>query len=102
MLTCNRLKHSTIGSRHIWIGIIPRRHGNDEIDDLLREVSPPVVSLVRDLAQAYNLKSSLKVIRFLVTEEVADDQDGQDEQSDHKDLEVQVHRLSHGPADDDD
>lgn len=52
--------------------------------------------------QTYDEQRSFQVIRLAITEEIAYDQDGQNEQSDHEDLKVEVHGFVEDPANDDD
>ena len=72
-----------ITSRDLWVRIEPRRNRNNDID--------------------HDQQRALQVITLPVTQELPDDQNGQNEQSDHEDLKVEVHiRLAEGPADEHD
>ena len=48
-----------------------------------------------------NAKRSFEVIRLLVFQEVAHDDDGQDEDDNVEDLEIEIHGFAQAPADDD-
>lgn len=50
----------------------------------------------------YYKKGSLEVVGLAVAQEVANHNNGENEQNDHEDLKVEIHILTHGPAHNDD
>lgn len=47
----------------------------------------------------YHQKRSFKPVRLSIPKEVAHHEDGKHKQDDHKDLKIEVHRLTYGPSD---
>lgn len=66
----------------VRIRVVERGDGDDHVDQ--------------------DAESTLEVVRFLVPEEVAHDDDGEDEDDDVEDFKVEVHALVETPSDDDD
>lgn len=106
-MTCNlkEQRRSTIRCGHVWIRIIPCGDRDDEVYNLhITSVSLLFSGIINKLplVGTYHQKSSLEVIRLPVTQEIANDQDGEDEEGDHEDLKVEIHGFVQGPADEDD
>ena len=59
-------------------------------------------SIFKPFTISYQQQSTFQVVRFAIPQEVADDHNGQDQEDDHEDLEVEIHVLAHGPADNND
>jgi len=50
---------------------------------------------------AYHKEGTFQPIRLAVAEKIANDQDREHEKANHEDLKIEIHRLAHGPGDDD-
>lgn len=53
----------------------------------------------KESSTTYHQQNTLEIIALLVSQEIADDEDAQDEQGDHEDFKVEVHLLAQSPAD---